>query len=139
MNVYLIPSEDSTYVSCISDYAPSTEAIFLVEEGCYPVEAWHKRHDLNMDSILMSEAIVDRNDLIKYLDFNGKCRNEIIKLWSFDTYDNSLVELHRLFDECYARKAELIANEIMEACEGVEGVEDIGFEIIDEPDENFPF
>lgn len=137
--IYLIPDNDSTYMSCVSDDAPSTDAIFLVEEGEYPVEAWHKRHDLNMDSLLMSETIVDREDLIKYLDFNGKCRNEIIRLWDFYTYDNSLVELHRLFDQCLSRKAEIIANEMMEACEGIEGVEDIGFEIINEPDDNFPF
>lgn len=139
MNVYLIPDADSTYVSCISDDAPSTEAIFLVKEGLYPVEIWYKRHDLNMDAMLYAETINNRDELISYLDFQGQCRNEIIRLWDFYTYDNSLVKLHRLFDKCYDRKAELIAEEMLEASDGMEGIEDIGFEIIDEPDEKLPF
>ena len=98
MNVYLIPDEDSTYVSCISDDAPSTEAVFLVKEGSYPVEAWYKRHDLNMDAMLYAETINNRDALIEFLDFQGQCRNEIVRMWNFYTYDNSLVEIHRLFD-----------------------------------------
>ena len=139
MNIYLILSEDSTYISCISDDAPSPGAIFLVEEGEYPVEAWHKRHDLNMDSLLMTEHINNRNELLEYLNFQGKCRNEIIRLWDFYTYDNSLIDLHRLFDKCFERKLEIITEAMIEACEGVDGFEDIGFEIINEPDPNLPF
>ena len=119
MRVYLIPDEDSTYVCCVSDDALSTDAIFLVEEGHYPTTAWHHRHDLNMDTLLMKEEIKDRDELLKYLDFQGKCRNEIVRLWNYYTYNNSLVELHRLFDKCYERKAELIVEAMLEACEGI--------------------
>lgn len=141
MNVYLISDEDFTYISCISDDAPSTDAIFLVEEGAYPVEAWHKRHDLNLDSLLMTEYINNRDELIEYLDFQGACRNEIVRLWDFYTYDNSLVKLHRLFDKCYERKVELITEEMLEACEGLEDedCDDPDFKIIDEPDKTLPF
>jgi hypothetical protein len=139
MNIYLLPAEDATYISCISDDAPSADAIFLVKEGSYPTEAWHKRHDLNMDSLLMTDCIENRNALIEYLDFQGQCRNEIVRLWGFYTYDSSLVQLHRLFDRCLERKIELITEEMMEACESIEGCEDIGFEIISEPDQNLPF
>jgi hypothetical protein len=141
MKVYLIPDEDATYVSCVSDDAPSNDAIFMVEEGPYPVESWYKRHDLNMDSLLMTQEIHSREDLIKHLDFQGKCRNEIVHLWDFYTYDNSLVQLHRLFDKCFDRKVELITEEMFEVCDDSEDedVDDSDSEIITKPDSNLPF
>ena len=120
MNVYLIPAEDSTYVSYVSDAAPSTDAIFLVEEGEYPTVAYHQRHDLNMCSIVMEEEVKDRDALIDYLNFLGRCRNRILSLWGYDADESTSSELHELFSQCIERKADMFYEAMMEMCEGVE-------------------
>lgn len=141
MNIYLIPDENFTYVSCISDDAPSTDAIFLVKEGSYPAEAWHERHDLNLDRLLMREELNNRDELIQYLDFLGSCRHALLNLWDYDINVDASDELLHLFDVCYARKVELISEDMMEACEGLddEEIDDSDFTIINEPDPNLPF
>lgn len=139
MNIYLVPAEDSTYVAHISNKSPSNEAIFLTKEGTYPTDLMYKRHDLNLDSLLMQDTIDNREDLIKSLDFIGACRNEIIKLWDFWTYDNTLVEIHKLFDRCFERKVQLITAEMFEACEDLDEDFDVGIICDADNDEDFPF
>lgn len=112
MNVYLIPGDDATYSCCLSDDAPSAEAIFLMKEGDYPVLAMHERHDLNMDRLLAQETIIGREDLVKYLDFLGECRHALLSAWDYDIDKTAGEDLLNLFDVCYARKAELIGEEI---------------------------
>lgn len=132
MKVYLIPDEDSTYVSCVSTDAPSDDAIFLVEEGTYPVEAWHERHDLNMDRLLMREEINNRDELIQYLDFIGAGRHALLNLWDYDINVDASDELLHLFDVCYKRMAELICADMMDACEGIDS-DNCDYDNVDAP------
>ena len=139
-NIYLVPDDDATYVSHVSNSAPSADAIFLTKEGQYPTVALYQRHDLNMCSYLMQEEIKNRADLTEYLDFLGKCRHTIIKLWDFDCETTNNDKLFNMFESCYERKAELMYESMMEACEGIDDDVDVeGFNIINEPDENMPF
>lgn len=138
--IYLIPDKDSTYTSCISDDKPSSDAIFLTDEGKYPTVAWHRRHDLNMCSILMTETVIDRYGLLEYLNFLGTCRHAIVELWNYNIDENASDELISLFDTCYKRKAELISQAMFDACEGIDDDEDVGrYDIVNEPNENLPF
>lgn len=139
MNVYLIPADDATYVSCVSDIPPSADAIFLVKEGVYPVEAWHERHDLNLDRLLMREEIGSRDELIRYLNFIGTCRHALLNLWDYDIDIDVSDELLSLFDVCYQRKIQLIGEEMMEMCDGVDESYCGDYNAADGPDENLPF
>lgn len=141
-NIYLIPDKDSTYISCISDDAPSTDAIFLTKEGDYPVEAWHERHDLNSDRLLMKETINNRDELIQYLDFLGQCRHAMLQLWGYDIDKNTSEDSLALFDACYSRKMELIQEDIEWAyppdLENSD-CDNFVFKRIDDSDEELPF
>lgn len=112
MNVYLILGEDATYTSCVSNDAPSTDAIFFVEEGDYPVDVWWKRHDMNMNSLWANETCENREDLIKLLDFLGECGHVVEELWGYKDSESTNEELSNLFDVCYERKMEQLSAAI---------------------------
>lgn len=112
-NVYLIPCGDRAYYASISEAPPTPDAIFLVEEGPYPVELWWSRHDLNMEHFWCSEFFENREELIEKLNFLGLCGHNVELLWDYNDRMTTNEAISRLFDVCYIRKEE----EIMAAFE----------------------
>jgi hypothetical protein len=117
MNIYLTKTQDDTYTSTVSAKAHHPKSVFITKEGQYPTVAWHQRHDLNMCTILMQETIHNREELLEYLNWQGQCRNKIIKLWDFDVDETENSALIQLFAAINKRKTEVIYNEMLEACE----------------------
>lgn len=105
-NVYLLPFGDRAYHAAIAPEPPSPDAIFLVEEGRYPVEVTYTRHDMNADMIWAGAECTDREDLTEFLNFLGECGHTIEILWNYNDRHFSTPELTELFNICYARKME---------------------------------
>lgn len=122
MNIYLLPAAESTYAPCCAEEIASGNAVFLAKEGTYPTALMYRRHDLNLSSILEEVMIADRNALIDELQFLGQCRNSIVQLWAYSS-ENMTPEQTELFNLCYAKKAELIREEMLEACDGIDPLE----------------
>jgi hypothetical protein len=110
-----MPSTDNTYFAIRAERKICDAAILFTREGEYPVAAWHQRHDLNMCSILMQEEIRSCDDLIEYLDWQGKCRNKILKLWEFDYDETDNKDVLELFAKCHERKEQIITEAMEEA------------------------
>ena len=109
-NVYLIPCGDRAYRSVISEAPPTPAAIYLTEEGEYPVEIWWERHDLNLCRVWGNNICNTPEELIELLDFLGECVHAIEDLWGYHDRYCADPELSDLFDRCYERKmAELRA------------------------------
>ena len=157
-NVYLFPHGDREYHACITENPTEESAIFVVEEGAYPVEVWWKRHDMNMDSLWATETCESREDLIKLLDFLGECGHVVEELWGYKDSESTNEELSNLFDVCYERKMEQLSAAVDDMyadwddgvncdgecmnCTGPCGPEEYGDGVRVEPDEddkNFPF
>jgi len=105
-NVYLLPFGDRAYHAAVASEPPSPDAIFLVEEGYYPVEVTYTRHDMNLDRIWAGAECTDREDLIQFLNFLGECGHTIELLWDYNDRLWSTPELTKLFDVCFVRKME---------------------------------
>ena len=112
-NIYLIPSNNSTYKCCICKDKPSDNAILLTSEGVYPVYIMYRRHDLNMCSEIQSVKLSNQKELLKMIDYLGECRNTIICLWGYNLNDAS-DEVVELFNKCTEIKAELLYQELQD-------------------------
>lgn len=111
-SVYLIPGEDDTYRACIAAEPPTEDAVFLVEEGPYPVEYYYKRNDIMGDLIIDGCTCVDREDLLSCLNWEGKCYHRIRMLWDFDSSYIENEKLLDIFNRAYRKLMELLDDEV---------------------------
>ena len=124
--VYLIPDKEDTYRACIAIEPPAENAIFLVDEGTYPVEYFYRRNDLNGCSTYMMVECTTREELSEALNWNGKCRHRVVSLWDFDYNKTDNEPVLRLFYFAYVRLMEELDKAYQEI------LDDLGDEDYDE-------
>ncbi len=107
-NIYLIPWTNGTYVPCIAERKPRSNAILLTPEGTYPTLLAYLTYDAYGCGTIMGKQIDSRTELLKYLMRCGEMCYTFVKLWDYDMYQNVDKELDALFDKVYLTRMEAV-------------------------------
>jgi hypothetical protein len=106
--VYLIPKENGGYYAEVAPRKPTEDAVFLVEEGMYPVQIISRReYSLGYRTWDVNHAY-NRTEMIASLNWIGNALCAVHQMWEYDI-DRCLVdEILNLFSNCTRKREELL-------------------------------
>lgn len=130
-NIYLKLDENHEWTAQVGPERPCEGAVLFVEEQEYPVDMLYVRTDLNGSSVLEVDPCDNREELLKSLNWMGKCGFTPLQVWDFDANKCEDRELWEIFNAGSARRAEAAREEVdglMGLNEAIEAAEVMSFE-----------
>lgn len=107
-----LPDGQWTAYVCPQRHAEKHNYIFLTEEGLYPVNLYYARIDMMGSKVVEMRVCHDQQELLETLDWCGKCRMRILRLWQHDLDQATDPKLFELYAECGKREYELMQEDI---------------------------
>ncbi len=100
--VYLIPREDGTWDTAITNVLPAPAAA-LSPEGPYPAEVYYRRTDLNGSGTIEMDSCQNSQELIQSLNWIGQCGYLLLCFWDFQHDMPMEHALSSILDNVYDR------------------------------------
>ena len=113
-----LPDGKWTAYVCPQKHAEKLGYIFITDEGSYPVNLYYARYDIMGSKVVEMRVCYNRRELLEMLDWCGKCRTRILKLWEHDLDHASDPKLFELYRACGKREYELMQEDIEAFLEG---------------------
>ena len=107
-NIYLIPKENGAYYAKVATQKPTRDAIFLVEEGAYPVRIISRReYSLGYRTWDVNHAY-NRAEMIASLNQIGNTLCAVYQIWEYDIDRCLEDDVINLFSNCTRKREELL-------------------------------
>ena len=107
-NIYLIPKENGAYYAEVAPRKPTEDAVFLVEEGMYPVQIISRReYSLGYRTWDVNHAY-NRAEMIASLNWIGNALCAVHQMWEYDIDRCLADEMLNLFSNCTRKREEIL-------------------------------
>lgn len=102
--IYLKLNRDKTWISHVSHVRPPIHYVELTAEKEYPVEIYYRRNDMNGSGVVEADTCNGRQELLKSLDWIGKCGYTLLSVWDYDIDNPIAKNLESILDAVYYRR-----------------------------------
>lgn len=117
-NFYIFKAKDGTW-GCSNEKREGS-VLFLKEQE-YPVKLYYTRFDLNGSGVVECDVCSNKDELMKALEWHGKCNHVIEQVWDFDLKHCEDEGVYGFFVGVYHNAMDVISKAYSDDVEKMDG------------------